>query len=125
MNSSVQIGEAGSEELAELELSVIVPARNEALALPRCLASILSQSEPGFALGAQWEVIVVNDDSSDGTREIAEAAAAGHRRGDGDRCSGAGFECEWRVYREDECVLGGGADCSGAVLAVYRCGYGA
>ena len=72
------MAEAGSAELAELELSVIVPARNEALALPGCLASMLSQSEPGFALGAQWEVIVVNDDSSDGTREIAEAAAAGH-----------------------------------------------
>ena len=72
------MAEDGSTELAELELSVIVPARNEALALPGCLASILSQSEPGFALGAQWEVIVVNDDSSDGTREIAEEAAAGH-----------------------------------------------
>src|SRR5665213_1046977 len=71
------MAEAGSAELVELELSVIVPARNEALALPGCLASILIQSEPGFALGAQWEVIVVNDGSSDGTREIAEAAAAG------------------------------------------------
>jgi glycosyltransferase involved in cell wall biosynthesis len=60
-----------------MELSVIVPARNEAALLPGFLESVLAQSEPGFALGAQWELIVVNDDSSDGTREIAEAAAAG------------------------------------------------
>jgi glycosyltransferase involved in cell wall biosynthesis len=63
--------------LSELELTVIVPARNEAAALPGMLASILVQSEPGFALGLQWELIVVNDDSSDGTRDIAEAAADG------------------------------------------------
>jgi glycosyltransferase involved in cell wall biosynthesis len=61
-----------------MELSVIVPARNEAASLPGMLASILVQSEPGFALGVQWELIVVNDDSADGTREIAEKAAAGY-----------------------------------------------
>jgi glycosyltransferase involved in cell wall biosynthesis len=60
-----------------MELSVIVPARNEAASLGGMLASLLVQSEPGFALGVQWELIVVNDDSVDGTREIAEAAAAG------------------------------------------------
>jgi len=65
-------------ELADIELTVIVPARNEAAVLPGMLASILVQSEPGFALGLQWELIVVNDDSSDGTRRIAEEAAAGH-----------------------------------------------
>src|SRR5580704_14690159 len=64
-------------ELAGMELTVIVPARNEAASLPEFLRSVLVQSEPGFALGVQWELIVVNDDSSDGTRGIAEAAAAG------------------------------------------------
>jgi glycosyltransferase involved in cell wall biosynthesis len=64
-------------ELAGMELTVIVPARNEAAALPEFLRSVLVQSEPGFVLGVQWELIVVNDDSSDGTRGIAEAAAAG------------------------------------------------
>ncbi|MEO6982266.1 MAG: glycosyltransferase family 2 protein [Edaphobacter sp.] len=79
MNPSVQLPEAGSaEELPEFELSVILPARNEELALPACLASLLSQSEPGFALGVQWELVVVNDDSIDGTRKIAEEAAASH-----------------------------------------------
>lgn len=64
-------------ELAGLELTVIVPARNEAAALPGFLESVLVQSEPGFELGKQWELIVVNDDSSDGTLAIAVAAAAG------------------------------------------------
>ena len=43
-----------------------------------CLESLLTQSEPGFALGAQWELIVIDDDSSDGTRAIAESAMASH-----------------------------------------------
>lgn len=60
-----------------LRLSVIVPARNEAASLAACLDSLLSQSEPGFALATQWELIVVDDDSSDATPEIARAAAAG------------------------------------------------
>ena len=56
----------------ELGLSVIVPARDEARSLRTCLASLAGQSEPGFALGAQWELIVVDDASSDETRSIAE-----------------------------------------------------
>ena len=55
-----------------MELSVIVPARNEEAALPGFLASVLAQSEVGFELGVDWELIVVNDDSSDGTRAIAD-----------------------------------------------------
>ena len=65
-------------ELAGIELTVIVPARNEAASLPEFLRSVLVQSEPGFCLGVQWELIVVNDDSTDGTRQIAEEAAKGH-----------------------------------------------
>ena len=57
-----------------IELSVIVPARNEARLLGECLASLLAQSEPGFLLGREWEVLVVDDDSTDSTRAIAEAA---------------------------------------------------
>ncbi|RSL15180.1 glycosyl transferase family 2 [Edaphobacter aggregans] len=63
----------------ELELSVIIPARNEEQALPTCLTSLVSQSEPGFALGLQWEIIVVNDASTDRTREIATEFAANHQ----------------------------------------------
>jgi glycosyltransferase involved in cell wall biosynthesis len=67
-----------SAEQPDLELSVIIPARNEERSLPNCLASLLIQSEPGFTLGQQWEIIVVNDDSTDKTREIAAKSAAGH-----------------------------------------------
>ena len=59
------------------QLSVIVPARNEAANLPECLASLLAQDGAVFALGRDWELIVVDDDSSDGTRAIALEAAAG------------------------------------------------
>ena len=65
------------EETA-LELTVIIPARNEQQNLPACLASILSQSEPGFALGLQWEVILVDDASTDDTPRIAAEAASSH-----------------------------------------------
>ena len=78
MNPSAQSTESGAEELPELELSVLVPARNEERSLPSCLASLVGQSEPGFALGEQWELIVVNDGSTDGTRRIAEEVAATH-----------------------------------------------
>jgi glycosyltransferase involved in cell wall biosynthesis len=65
-------------ELPELELSIILPARNEELSLRACLESLLAQSEQGFALGLQWELIIVNDDSTDRTGEIAAEAAAKH-----------------------------------------------
>jgi glycosyltransferase involved in cell wall biosynthesis len=63
----------------ELELSVIIPSRNEEQSLPACLASLVSQSESGFTLGLQWEIIVVNDASTDRTREIAAGFAANHQ----------------------------------------------
>jgi glycosyltransferase involved in cell wall biosynthesis len=65
-----------SAEHPDLEVSVIIPARNEERSLPDCLASLLIQSEPGLVLGQQWEIIVVNDDSTDKTWEIAAKAAA-------------------------------------------------
>ena len=54
-----------------IELTVIVPARNEADAIGSCLQSLVSQSEDIFELGKDWELIVVDDHSSDKTREIA------------------------------------------------------
>jgi glycosyltransferase involved in cell wall biosynthesis len=62
-------------QTAAFELSVIIPARNEEASLPACLTSLVSQSEPGFELGRQWELIVVNDDSTDRTRSIADDLA--------------------------------------------------
>lgn len=67
-----------SQPDASLELSVIIPARNEEANLSDCLRSLLQQSEPVFALGTDWELIVVDDDSTDGTRAFAETLAAQH-----------------------------------------------
>lgn len=61
------------EEL--LELTVIVPARNEEECLAACLESLAGQSEEIFKLGRDWELIVVDDHSSDRTAEIARGFA--------------------------------------------------
>jgi glycosyltransferase involved in cell wall biosynthesis len=52
-------------------LSVIVPARNEAESIRACVASLVQQSEKGFLLGQDWELFVVDDASTDTTRQIA------------------------------------------------------
>jgi glycosyltransferase involved in cell wall biosynthesis len=58
-----------------IELTVIVPARDEEDCLGVCLQSLVSQSEEIFALGKDWELIVVDDNSSDRTAEIAHGFA--------------------------------------------------
>jgi cellulose synthase/poly-beta-1,6-N-acetylglucosamine synthase-like glycosyltransferase len=53
-------------------VSVVVPARNESEVLQRTLLSLLKQDYPGA-----WEVVVVDDRSTDGTAEIlAQMSAA-------------------------------------------------
>ena len=49
-------------------VSVIIPVRNERTALGPCLEAILAQTYPTDSI----EIIVVDADSADGTREIAE-----------------------------------------------------
>ena len=78
MNETTREGNTNSPEPPHFELSVIIPARNEEISLPACLASLLNQSEPGFALGQQWELIVVDDASTDQTRNVAAQAVAAH-----------------------------------------------
>ncbi len=58
-----------------LELTVIVPARNEEDCLAACLESLVSQSEEVFKLGQDWELVVVDDHSTDQTAEIARSFA--------------------------------------------------
>src|ERR1700739_4488983 len=55
--------------LATPQVSVIVPARNEEASLGSCLQSLISQT------GLPFEIIVVNDDSTDRTAEIAASFA--------------------------------------------------
>jgi glycosyltransferase involved in cell wall biosynthesis len=50
-------------------VSVIVPARNEEECLGACLRSLAGQT------GVEFEIVVVNDGSTDRTREIAESFA--------------------------------------------------
>ncbi len=61
------------EEL--IELTVIVPARDEEDCLGALLQSLVSQSEEIFELGKDWELIVVDDHSTDRTAEIARGFA--------------------------------------------------
>jgi glycosyltransferase involved in cell wall biosynthesis len=61
------------EEL--IELTVIVPARDEEECLGACLHSLVTQSEQVFTLGKDWELIVVDDQSTDRTAEIAHEFA--------------------------------------------------
>jgi chlorobactene glucosyltransferase len=55
-------------------VSVIVPARNEAHNIERCVRSILTTTYPNI------ELLVVDDSSSDGTAEIAQRAIDGDPR---------------------------------------------
>jgi len=55
--------------------SLVIPAFNEANRIERCLADVAAflAARPG---GFEWEVILVDDGSTDGTADVARAAAA-------------------------------------------------
>ena len=55
-------------------VSVVVPARDEARNIGRCVCSVLATTYPDL------ELLVVDDHSADGTAELARAAAAGDPR---------------------------------------------
>src|SRR5262249_23937611 len=56
-------------------IDIIVPARNEAEVLPRTLAALLMQDYHGT-----WRVILVDDHSTDGTKDVAWKLAAEKNR---------------------------------------------
>ncbi len=66
------------DEPSTHELTILIPARDEEHNLPGCLESLLRQSEPGFQLGEQWHIFVIDDGSTDDTYAIAERLAAAH-----------------------------------------------
>ncbi|MFC6644784.1 glycosyltransferase [Granulicella cerasi] len=60
---------------ATLDVTVIVPARNEERRLPECLRTLLAQDEEQFRLGRDWELLLVDDGSTDETLKLMRAAA--------------------------------------------------
>jgi hopene-associated glycosyltransferase HpnB len=56
------------------KVAVIVPARNEAESIRRCLSSLLAQDYPG-----ELAIILVDDNSTDGTGAIAASLGGGER----------------------------------------------
>ncbi len=59
------------DQVINASLSVVIPVFNEEKNIANCLSSVLSSIEPC----EMWEVIVVNDNSSDKTTEIAKSTA--------------------------------------------------
>lgn len=64
----------GAAAEARDAVSVIVPAKNEAANLPELIAQLLPVLQ---TLGRRFEIIVVNDGSTDGTLNVLRALAAG------------------------------------------------
>jgi hopene-associated glycosyltransferase HpnB len=52
-------------------VAVVIPARDEAEVIGKCLGSLLRQDYPGT-----WSVVLVDDNSGDGTADIARRVAA-------------------------------------------------
>ncbi len=59
-----------------MKLSIIVPAYNEERLLPACLAAIDAAVAANESFGVSTEVVVVDNNSTDCTAEIARAAGA-------------------------------------------------
>src|SRR5580692_11301398 len=58
-----QLSESLKDTMPTIKVSVIIPARNEALHIGKCLDSLLAQTYPKECM----EIVVVNDFSTDNT----------------------------------------------------------
>ena len=91
-------------------VSIVVPARNEEACLGACLESLLAQN------GADFEVIVVDDSSSDRTRAIAESYSGARVISPGPLADGSSGKCnaaqagadvaggEWLLFTDADTV---------------------
>ena len=92
--------ESGDPPRDPPKVSVVIPARNEARNIERCLRSVLANDYPRF------EVVVVDDQSSDGTGEIARSVSAGDPRA---RVIDTGSPPEGWFGKQWACQTGAGA----------------
>ncbi len=65
---------------ASVDLSVVVPAHNEEQRLGPTLEAIVGYLGDNGSRFGPWEVLVVDDGSTDGTRDVVTAVAARERR---------------------------------------------
>ncbi|MCL5269319.1 MAG: glycosyltransferase [bacterium] len=101
-----------------MKISVVIPVRNRAAEIRRCLASVLA----GEASPADYEVIVVDNGSIDATAESVRAAAgdaitAGRvrlidepapNRCRARNCGAAAARGEWLAFLDSDCVAESG-----------------
>ncbi len=73
------IEEAGSVGGDQPFVSIVVPAYNEELVLEQTLNTLIAHLDADHK-PFDWEIVVVDDGSSDATPDIADAFAATHRR---------------------------------------------
>lgn len=59
-----------------MHLSIIIPAFNEERLITRCLQSIATSLTANLTLGFTTEIIVVDNNSTDNTANLAKATAA-------------------------------------------------
>ncbi len=75
LRGTPRLGEAPAQPPTEAPLvSVILPARNEAVHIAACIRSLRATTWPA------WELIVVDDGSTDDTGQLARGASAGDSR---------------------------------------------
>ena len=82
----------------QISVSVIVPAFNMELFIEECLRSLFEQTVD------RLEVIVVDDGSTDRTREVVESLTP-----PGGKVAHADFKTERRSFLRQECRNGSGA----------------
>ena len=59
-----------------MKLSIIIPAYNEEQLITGCLASIRAAAQANQCPGFEWEIVVVDNNSTDRTAELARDAGA-------------------------------------------------